>query len=145
MQAEILFRPLASSDYDQVISLWQRCEGVEVAEGDDRASFDFYLRRNPGLSFVASLGREIVGATLCGHDGRRGLFYHLAVAPEHRGQGVGRKILQQGLAGLRAIGISRATILVATDNPDGRAFWVRQGFEEIAGAIPLGIDIPPKP
>ncbi len=55
-----------------------------------------------------------------------------------------RQILKLGLAGLREAGISRAIILVANDNPAGRAFWVRQGFEEISQAIPLGIDIPPK-
>jgi ribosomal protein S18 acetylase RimI-like enzyme len=141
MQAEIEFRSLIPLDYDQVVALWRRCEGVEVAEGDDRESFTRYLDRNPGLSIGAISAGAIVGATLCGHDGRRGLIYHLAVAPEYRGRGVGRQILESGLAGLSKCGIARVVILVAKDNPRGQKFWIFQGFECIAGAVPLGMDL----
>lgn len=141
MQAQIDFRSLAPLDCDQVLALWRRCDGVEVAEGDDRESFTRYLERNPGLSYAATGAGAIVGATLCGHDGRRGLVYHLAVAPEYRGQGLGKQILKMGLAGLRQFGISRVIILVSQDNPLGREFWVSQGFEHICGVLPLGMDL----
>jgi ribosomal protein S18 acetylase RimI-like enzyme len=141
MQAEIEFRPLVPGDYDQVVALWRRCEGVELAEGDDRDSFARYLVRNPNLSYAAVGGGNIVGAALCGHDGRRGLVYHLAVAPEHRGQGLGKRILSMGMEGMLKCGISRVIILVAKDNAIGQAFWNTQGFEPISGALPLGIDL----
>lgn len=142
MQAEIQFRPLLPSDYDAVCALWAGADGVEVAEGDDRASIAAYLARNPGLSRVAVLGAEVIGAVLCGHDGRRGVLYHLAVAAPHRGQGLGRRLVADGLASLRQAGIQRAIILVARDNASGREFWLNQGFEPIAGAEPWGIDLP---
>jgi ribosomal protein S18 acetylase RimI-like enzyme len=141
MQAEYEYRPLAPHDYDQVVALWQGCSGVELAEGDDRESFTRYLGRNPGLSFAAVCSGTIVGAALCGHDGRRGLVYHLAVTPEHRGQSVGKEILKLCLSGLRECGIARVIILVAKDNSPGREFWISQGFEQISGALPLGIDL----
>jgi N-acetylglutamate synthase len=122
MQAEIEFRPLAPLDYDQVLALWRRCDGVEVAEGDDRQSFTRYLDRNPGLSYAATSAGAIVGATLCG-------------------QGVGKQILMMGLAGLRECGIGRVVILVSKDNPLGQEFWISQGFEHITGALPLGMDL----
>jgi hypothetical protein len=31
--------------------------------------------------------------------------------------------------------------MVAGDNPRGREFWKRCGWEEIAGAIAMGIDL----
>jgi ribosomal protein S18 acetylase RimI-like enzyme len=141
MQAEIKFRPLTPLDYDQVTALWRRCDGVEVSEGDDRQSFGGYLLRNPGISYAAVREATIVGAVLCGHDGRRGLVYHLAVAPEYRGQGLGKQILKMGLAGLQKCGIARALILVAKDNALGHEFWISQGFEPISGALPLGMDL----
>jgi ribosomal protein S18 acetylase RimI-like enzyme len=141
MQSETKFRPLEPSDYDEVVELWRRCEGVEVAEGDDRESYVRFLSRNPGLSYAAVRGGAIVGAALCGHDGRRGLFYHLAVAPEHRGQGVGKHILETGMAGLRRCGIARALILVEAENAPGQEFWVSQGFEKITEALPFGVDL----
>lgn len=142
MQAQIQLRPLLPSDYAQAVALWRRCDGIEMAEGDDEASFRSYLERNPGLSCCADDGGELVGAALCGHDGRRGFIYHLAVAPEFRGRGVGKAILQRGLAGLRERGIARVLILVAQDNALGREFWLAQGVEAIAGALPLGRDLP---
>jgi N-acetylglutamate synthase len=141
MQAEIHFRPLAPSDYPSVVALWRRCDGIEVAEGDDEASFRSYLERNPGLSHGAEADRVLIGAALCGHDGRRGLIYHLAVAPEMRGRGVGKAILVRGLAGLRERGIARVLVLVAKDNPLGQEFWISQGFEYISGALPLGMNL----
>ena len=141
MQAQFNFRPLLYTDYDQVLALWRRCDGVEVAEGDDRESFARYLDRNPNLSWSASLGEKVVAAGLCGHDGRRGLIYHLAVAPEFRGKGLAKKILQNGIEGLRNAGITRAIILVARNNPRGQEFWLSRGFEEISGALSLGLDL----
>ena len=141
MQSEFEFRPLLPPDYDQVLALWKLCAGVEVAEGDDRESFTRYLDRNPGLSYAAVRAGIIVGATLCGHDGRRGLVYHLAVAPGSRGQGIGRTILKMGLTGLRESGITRVIILVAKENSVGQEFWISQGFDPIPSALPLGMDL----
>jgi ribosomal protein S18 acetylase RimI-like enzyme len=141
MQLEIKFRPLDPLDYAEVLALWLRCDGVEVAEGDDQESYVRYLSRNPGLSYAAVQGGAIVGAALCGHDGRRGLVYHLAVAPECRGRGVGKQILMMGLAGLRGCGIARVVIFVEKDNSRGQEFWTSRGFEHISGALPLGLDL----
>lgn len=141
MQADVQFRPLQASDYDAVVSLWRRSEGVEVAEGDDRKTFAAYVKRNPGLSTVAIRRRRIVGAVLCGHDGRRGLIYHLAVAKTCRGLGIGRQLVAKGLDGLKAAGIRRVILLVAQENRPGRSFWRGLGFEEISGAMPMGLDL----
>ncbi len=141
MQPETAFRRLTPGDYDQAVALWRRCDGVEIAEGDDRPSYVRYLDRNPGLSYAAVIADTLIGAALCGHDGRRGLVYHLAVAPEHRGRGIGKEILKKALAGLRECGISRVLILVANDNSTGQEFWLFQGFEQIIGAMPLGLDL----
>ncbi len=137
----ITIRPLAIADYDAVIALWQQAEGVEVAEGDGREDIAGYLERNPGLSRVAQRDGLIIGAVLCGHDGRRGIIYHLAVATECRGRGVGRQLVNECVEGLRAWGIKRVILLVAKDNSGGREFWLSTGFEEIEGAQALGLNI----
>jgi ribosomal protein S18 acetylase RimI-like enzyme len=125
------------ADYDQAVSLWDKVDEVEICEGDSRGEIAEYLRRNPGLSRVAEANGEIVGAALCGHDGRRGWIYHLAVADEYRGRGVGKMLLDDCVNRLREAGLKRAIILVAGDNPAGHKFWLREGFEDISGAIPM--------
>ena len=141
MRGQLETREFAIEDYDAAIELWQRVEGLEIAEGDDREGVAQFLARNPGLSRVATDGTTIVGVALCGHDGRRGHIYHLAVDPAYRGGGLGKRLLDESLGDLRRIGIKRVIIMVADDNPSGREFWKRSGYEEIPGAMAMGIDL----
>lgn len=141
MSDNINTREFSISDYDGALQVWQRVEGVEIAEGDDREGVAQFLARNPGLSRVAIDGPAIVGVALCGHDGRRGHIYHLAVDPAYQGRGLGKRLLDECLDGLRKAGVQRIIILVASDNQRGAEFWKRYGWEEILGAIAMGIDV----
>jgi ribosomal protein S18 acetylase RimI-like enzyme len=134
---EVTTREFGLEDYDGAIALWSGAEGVEICEGDSREEIADYLKRNPGLSRVAEADGKIVGVAMCGHDGRRGWIYHLAVAREYRGHGVGNQLVDDCVRGLRAARLKRAIILVAGDNPAGREFWLRGGWEDIDGAIAM--------
>lgn len=141
MSGKIDTREFTIPDYDAAVHIWQRVEGVEIAEGDDRKGIAEFLARNPGLSRVAIDGPAIVGVALCGHDGRRGHIYHLAVDPAYQGRGLGKRLLSECLDGLRSVRVQRVIILVADDNQRGSEFWKRYGWEEIPGAVPMGIDL----
>src|ERR1700757_1081940 len=119
---EIQTREFVSEDYDAAVDLWNRVEGLDVAEGDDRETIRRFLARNPGLSRVATGESKIIGAVLCGHDGRRGYIYHLAVDPAYQGRGLARRLIDECVAGLERAGLQRANILVAKDNPRGLEF-----------------------
>ena len=141
---EIQTREFRIDDYDAAIDLWNRVEGLDVAEGDDRESIRRFLAQNRGLSRVALDGSAIIGAVLCGHDGRRGYIYHLAVDPAYHGRGIGKRLIHECLAGLKCTGVERANILVAKDNPRGLDFWRRCGWEDLEGAAAMGIDVQKK-
>jgi ribosomal protein S18 acetylase RimI-like enzyme len=133
---------MIAADLVSARQLWAEAEGIEIAEGDRPEELARYLARNPGLSTVATdEAGNVIGAVLCGHDGRRGFVYHLAVASAHRGRGLGRAMMQRSLAGLKAAGVSRALLLVAADNAGGRDFWLRQGWEDMSFAQPMGFDL----
>jgi len=141
MSANIDTREFFISDYDAALQVWQRVEGIEIAEGDEREGVAEFLARNPGLSRVAIDGPAIVGVALCGHDGRRGHIYHLAIDPAYQGRGLGKRLLDECLDGLRRVAVQRVIILVADDNQRGAKFWKRCGWEEIPSAVPMGIDL----
>jgi len=141
MSGNIGTREFSIDDYDAAVELWKRVEGLEIAEGDYRESVAQFLARNPGLSRVATDGSRTVSVALCGHDGRRGHIYHLAVDPAYQGRGLGKRLLDECLARLRRAGVKRVIILVADDNPRGRGFWRRRGWEDIPGAIAMVIDL----
>ena len=141
MNRNIQTREFSLDDYDAALQLWQRVEGLEIAEGDDREGVAQFIARNPGLSRVAVDGMAIIGVVMCGHDGRRGHIYHLAVDPAYRRYGLGKRLVQECLAGLRQAGVVRAIILVADYNQGGAEFWKRAGWEDLPGAVPMGIDL----
>jgi len=141
MTGNIVTREFVIEDYDAALRLWQQVEGLEIAEGDEREGIAQFLVRNFGLSRVAADGSTIVGVVMCGHDGRRGHIYHLAVDPAYRRYGLGSRLVQECLGGLRQLGVVRAIILVADYNHGGAEFWKRAGWEDIPGAVPMGIDV----
>ena len=138
---EIQTREFEIEDYPAAVELWKRVEGVEIAEGDDREGVAQFLARNPGLSRVATDGSIMIGVAFCGHDGRRGHIYHLAIEPACQRLGLGKRLVGECLSGLRRSGIKRAIIMVADDNAWGRSFWRRCGWEDIPGAVAMGIDV----
>ncbi|OAI52912.1 hypothetical protein AYO44_04490 [Planctomycetaceae bacterium SCGC AG-212-F19] len=137
MAPPISITVMQSDDYDAVLTLWQRSEGVGLTPADSREAVHAFLVRNPGLSFVARHDGTIIGAVLCGHDGRRGYLYHLAVALEHRQQGVARALVHECLSRLIAAGIQKATIFVYGHNDSGQQFWRRVGWKDRTDLVVL--------
>lgn len=129
---------MTPEDIPEAQALWAAAEGVELSEGDDAASLDAYLRRNPGCSFLARSGDTLAGAVLGGHDGRRGYLYHLAVAPAFQRKGLGRTLAKAALTAIKAQGIKRVLILVLRENEEGRAFWTSLEFEALEGVEARG-------
>ena len=121
------------SDFVAVFRLWSNSEGIGLNESDTRANIAIYLKRNPGMSFIARKGRTIIGAVLCGHDGRRGYLHHLAVAKNHRGNGIGKKLVEASFSPLRRAGITRCNIYLINSNTAGEAFWKYNGWTKLDG------------
>ena len=117
-------------DYPAVIELWQTCgPGVRVGRSDTMQEIQKKLLRDPDLFLVAEIEGEIIGSVLGGFDGRRGLIYHLAVAPEQRGKGYGKLLMDEVESRLKARGCMRSYLLVTRDNPDALDFYARRGWE----------------
>lgn len=122
--------PFNPPDYDEVMALWRACEGLTLREADSRKAIVRYLERNPGLSFVGREEGQLAGAVLAGTDGRRGYLQHLAVAPSHRGRGLGRALAECVVDALRAVGITKCHLMVRQENAAARVFWARLGWTE---------------
>jgi ribosomal protein S18 acetylase RimI-like enzyme len=139
MSCEIANMTIA--DYEEAVGLWRRTENVGLNDADSRESIDSFLRHNAGLSFVARRDGRLVGAVLCGTDGRRGLLHHLAVDADHRGRGIGRALVERCLAALKSSGIEKCHIYVYADNAHGRAFWKQMGWYPRDDLLMMSFDI----
>jgi ribosomal protein S18 acetylase RimI-like enzyme len=126
---KMTIQEMTIADYGQVAALWQNAEGVLLRDDvDSEAGIAIYLQRNPRMSFVARDGRKVIGAVLCGHDGRMGFLYHLVVEQSYRGKGVGRMLVEKAAAKLSQLGMSKCFTFVYADNPAGQQFWERIGW-----------------
>lgn len=128
--AIIHYREMLSQDFDSLFELWTQTPGVDVTRADTPEGLGFFLDRNPGLSFVAESGGQIVGAIMCGHDGRRGFIHHLVVFTPFRRQGVARKLVVMSLAQLEQIGLEKAHLFIRRDNVSGLDFWKSVDWKE---------------
>lgn len=123
-------RAMTIADYDAVLRLWQDTEGIGLNESDSHENIAFFLARNHGLSRVATGGTEIIGAVLCGYDGRRGYLHHLAVTRAYRRRWLGRQLVEACLADLKRHGILKCNIFLFSDNITGEAFWIHNGWSK---------------
>jgi len=116
--------------YDEVHSLWKETEEIGLTECDTKEGIRAYLLRNPGMSFIAKDGDVLVGAVLCGHDGRRGYIHHLAVCKDYRRQGLGRQLVDHCLSALKKERINKCHIFIFNTNDKGVDFWKAVGWKQ---------------
>ena len=122
-------RLMTIDDYPAVYDLWLHTPGMGLNNLDDsHAGIAKYLARNPDTCFVAEEDSAVLGAILCGHDGRRGYISHTAVRVEQRGRGVGTALLDSAMAALEAEGIHKVALVVFAQNQIGNDFWEKRGF-----------------
>ena len=134
--------PFTLEDYPEAFALWQATPGVGLSAVDERAPIAAYLEHNPGLSFVARAGGRLVGAALCGTDGRRGYLHHLAVRIDRRGQGIGTRLVEHCLAALGQAGIDKCHLFVFQSNSGGLAFWRRGGWKDRDELVLMSKNVP---
>ena len=119
-----MIRTMMIEDYEQVYALWKKIHGFGLRSIDDsREGVEKFLKRNPTTSVVAVEDGKIVGAILCGHDGRRGCLYHVCVDEAYRRRGIGRAMVVQSMEALKEEGISNVSLIAFTQNDIGNSFW----------------------
>ena len=119
-----MIRTMAISDYDKVHELWMSIQGFGIRSVDDsREGVEAFLKRNPTTSVVAEEDGKVVGAILCGHDGRRGCLYHVCVHEGYRRRGIGKAMVVKAMEALKAEKVNKVSLIAFTQNDIGNAFW----------------------
>lgn len=120
------------SDYEELVNVW---------EASVRATHDFLpdsyitllrdLVRNRYLDAVMLICSRDEHLRISGFAGvAAGRVEMLFIHPDHRGQGLGKQLLDYAVHNLNATGLD-----VNEQNPQALGFYLRQGFE-IAGRSP---------
>lgn len=126
-----MIRPMTIDDYEALFVMWSNTPNMGLRTLDDsREGISRFLSRNPGTSFVACVEKQLIGAILCGHDGRRGYIYHTTVLPGYRRQGVATALIEAAEKSLQEQGITRVCLNVMETNDAGKQFWQNRGWEK---------------
>jgi ribosomal protein S18 acetylase RimI-like enzyme len=117
-------------DYQAVRELWERCApGIQISPTDEIEGIGHKQERDPQLFLVAVEQDQIVGTVIGGYDGRRGLVYHLAVAPDYRRQGTASDLMVELENRLRSLGCYKYYLIVTRENDAALAFYHSIGCE----------------
>ena len=123
-------RKMDIKNYNEISNLWKNTGGIGINDHDDSKKFlNKFIKRNPNTCFVAEYEGEIIGTILGGNDRRRGAIYHLMVKPEHRKNGIGKKLLDKVESAFIKEGLSRINLFVLKENDIGNKFWENNGYE----------------
>ncbi|BBK33867.1 ribosomal protein S18 acetylase RimI-like enzyme [Stella humosa] len=114
-------------DFAALVALWQAC-GLHPSRSDTPGSLERKLERDPDLFLVAELDGRLVASIIGSYDGRRGWINRLAVAPELRGQAIGRGLVDLVERRLAERGCDKVNLLVEPDNRQVVDYYDRLGY-----------------
>lgn len=126
-----MIKTMTISDYPDLFTLWKNTPNMGLRSLDDsKEGISAFLKRNPNTSFTAYEDGQLVGAILCGHDGRRGYIYHTVVSPKYRNRGIASSLVEMAVNALKEEGITRVCLNVMETNEQGKSFWLGKGWEK---------------
>ena len=125
--AELEIRGYRESDQDAVVELWRLC-GLIVPWNDPMKDIDRKLRTQRDMFLVGLLDSRLVGTVMAGYEGHRGWINYLAVAPDCRRSGLGRRLIEEAETRLRALGCPKINLQVRRSNATVIEFYERVGY-----------------
>lgn len=123
-----MIAPLDLADIPALVALWEAC-GLTRPWNDPRR--DARLAIEGTTSAILGLREEgiLIASVMVGFDGHRGWVYYLAVAPERRREGSGRRLMDAAEAWLRARGAPKLQLMVRAGNGAALGFYEALGLE----------------
>lgn len=115
-------------DVPALLEFWEKAGENAGRPGDDAGLIENLLLWDPDSIIVAESDSGIVGTVIAGWDGWRAHMYRLAVDPDSRGQGIGRRLTRAAEERLRSLGAVRFDAMVLSGNTVGEAAWEAMGY-----------------
>jgi ribosomal protein S18 acetylase RimI-like enzyme len=122
------FRPMREADTREIVALWEAC-GLTRPWNRPEKDIAFARGKEQSDILVGVIEGRIVASIMVGHDGHRGSFYYVAVAPSWRGRGVGSRLIREGERWLRERGVWKVNLLIRQENSAVQNFYEQLGYE----------------
>ncbi len=115
------------ADAPALVAIERRAFGDPWSE----ATFRDALSAAWSFGLVAEVGDEITGYLIAREAGGSGEILNLAVDPPRRRGGIGRRLLDAGLAGLKRRGVEEIFLEVRESNLAAQALYLGAGFRPV--------------
>jgi ribosomal protein S18 acetylase RimI-like enzyme len=125
----------------EVVALWEAVFAYEAAHNRPGLAIDKKLAVDDQLFFVALADHTVVGTVMAGYDGHRGWIYSVAVAPTHRRQGIGSRLVAHAERALIGKGCVKINLQILEGNKSVTAFYKTLGYA-VEKRISMGKRIP---
>lgn len=125
----LTLRAALAADVPDVLAFWSSAAEDAHRPVDHAAAVESLIVRDPDALLLAVDDGRLVGTVIAGWDGWRCHLYRLAVAPERRGQGIGRLLIDACEQRFRRLGGTRADAMVLDDNTLAHHAWRASGYE----------------
>jgi ribosomal protein S18 acetylase RimI-like enzyme len=119
---------MREADTREIVALWEAC-GLTRPWNRPEKDIAFARGKEQSDILVGEIEGRIVASIMVGHDGHRGSFYYVAVAPSWRGRGVGSRLIREGERWLRERGVWKVNLLIRQENSAVQNFYEQLGYE----------------
>lgn len=123
-----MIAPLGIADIPALVALWKAC-GLTRPWNDPERDARLAIQGQSSAILGLRDGDALIGSVMAGFDGHRGWVYYLAVAPERRREGLGRRLMDAAEAWLRERGAPKLQLMVRTSNAEALGFYEALGLE----------------
>ena len=123
-----MIRRARDEDRAAVIALWEAC-GLTRPWNDAATDFARAVAGAGSDIFVLEQEGQLAATVMVGDDGHRGWVYYLGVAPDHRGHGLGRVLMEAAEAWLQDRGAPKIQLMVRDNNEPAIGFYKALGYE----------------
>jgi ribosomal protein S18 acetylase RimI-like enzyme len=122
--------PFRIDDYDELISLWDRCGlPYDLERRDNRAALEKQLFDDHVFILVLKDENRLIGSIVGSHDGRKGWINRLAVDPDYRGHQLAALLIGHVERYMFEDGIRVFAALIEDENLPSMSAFSRAGYE----------------
>jgi GNAT superfamily N-acetyltransferase len=140
--SEVIIRRANKTDYNEVKKLVKQLyEDLEVTDGMekelDQDKFNTFLKDPEILIYIADLDGKAIGYLTMNFNralldiGTTAIIDELVVDQDHRGGGVGTKLVAHAVTVAKELGCSEIGVGTESENKSARKFYKKCGFDEI--------------
>ena len=124
---DLVIRPYQTQDEAAVVELWMQCNLV-VPQNKPERDIKRKLQVNPEWFLVGLVDGKVVATCMAGYEGHRGWINYLAVSPQHRRQGIGKRMMEEAEKRLRSSGCPKINLQVRENNRSVIQFYESIGY-----------------